>query len=73
MPYASIDDLPAPVRGSLPEHAQEIFVEAFNHAFAENHAGGEVTAFKIAWGAVKKSYHKKDGRWIRKEKVRRAH
>ncbi len=73
MPYASTDDLPAPVRNSLPQHAQEIFAEAFNHAFAEHHAGGEVTAFKIAWGAVKRSYHKKSGRWIRKEKVRRAH
>ncbi len=55
MPYASPDDLPAPVRKTLPEHAQEIFVAAFNSAYAEHHAGGEVTAFKIAWGAVKKS------------------
>jgi cation transport regulator len=33
MPYANNDDLPASVRNHLPEHAQSIYREAFNHAF----------------------------------------
>jgi cation transport regulator len=33
MPYASDDDLPARVSDHLPEHAQDIFREAFNNAW----------------------------------------
>ena len=36
MPYASNADLPASVRSHLPDHAQDIFRAAFNHAF-ESH------------------------------------
>ena len=32
MPYRSIADLPDRVKNSLPQHAQEIYLEAFNHA-----------------------------------------
>ena len=38
MPYPTNADLPPSVRSHLPEHAQEIYREAFNHAFAA-HAG----------------------------------
>jgi hypothetical protein len=34
MPYRSNIDLPPPVRRVLPAHAQDIYREAFNHAFA---------------------------------------
>jgi ChaB len=34
MPYPTNADLPPSVRSHLPEHAQEIYREAFNHAFA---------------------------------------
>ena len=34
MPYRTNTDLPPPVRGHLPSHAQDIYREAFNHAFA---------------------------------------
>lgn len=34
MPYATNSDLPPPVRHVLPRHAQDIYREAFNHAFA---------------------------------------
>jgi cation transport regulator len=34
MPYATNHDLPLPVRGHLPLHAQDIYREAFNNAFA---------------------------------------
>ncbi len=51
MPYASNDDLPPSVRNHLPPHAQDIYREAFNHAFAA-HAGDpdhEEIAHRIAW------------------------
>jgi len=69
MPYVSIEDLPDPVRNSLPSHAQEIFKEAFNSAYYEyEDEADEVRAFKIAWGAVKRTYEKKGGKWVRKPK-----
>lgn len=70
MPYSSIAELPDSVRDNLPEHAQEIYKEAFNSAYddyAERGAEGrEVTAHKVAWSAVKKKYRKEEasGRWI---------
>lgn len=35
MPYATIHDLPKSVRHVLPEHAQEIYLAAFNNAWTE--------------------------------------
>ncbi len=66
MPYSSVDQLPDPVRHSLPAPAQHIFMEAFNSAYHEHHGEDEVVAFKIAWSAVKKSYEKKNGKWVKK-------
>jgi cation transport regulator len=34
MPYATNADLPPSVKRRLPEHAQDIYREAFNHDFA---------------------------------------
>lgn len=34
MPYRSNLDLPPSVRSHLPAHAQDIYREAFNHAYA---------------------------------------
>jgi len=68
MPYAVNDDLPASVRNHLPEHAQSIYREAFNHAFAA-HAGEadqEERAHRIAWAAVKRSYVKAGEAWVRR-------
>ena len=68
MPYATNDDLPAAVRNHLPEHAQSIYREAFNHAFAA-HAGEadqEERAHRIAWAAVKRSYVKAGENWVRR-------
>jgi cation transport regulator len=68
MPYASNDDLPQRVRSHLPRHAQDIFREAFNHAW-QRHADDprqEEIAFRVAWTAVKRAgYHKADGDWER--------
>ncbi|MBS2004057.1 MAG: ChaB family protein [Cyanobacteria bacterium SZAS LIN-5] len=69
MPYVSIEDLPDPVKNSLPLHAQEIFKEAFNSAYHDHENDvDEVRAFKIAWGAVKRTYEKKAGKWVRKKR-----
>jgi cation transport regulator len=66
MPYPTNADLPPSVRSHLPEHAQEIYREAFNHAFAP-HAGEarqEEAAHRIACAAVKRSYVKVGNSWI---------
>ncbi|HEY7245143.1 MAG TPA: ChaB family protein [Xanthobacteraceae bacterium] len=34
MPYRTNSDLPASVQAHLPPHAQDVYREAFNHAFS---------------------------------------
>jgi len=64
MPYSKNSQLPESVRNALPDHAQSIFRKAFNSSHAKY---GEISAFRIAWAAVKKSYVKgADGKWVRK-------
>jgi len=66
MPYHSNSDLPPPVRSHLAPHAQDIYREAFNHAFVAHQADPrqEERAHRIAWAAVKRSYVKVGGSWI---------
>lgn len=75
MPYKSTSDLPDAVRDNLPEHAQEIFKEAFNSAWDEyadpskrrGKESQEEVSFKVAWSAVKNEYEKgSDDKWHRK-------
>jgi cation transport regulator len=68
MPYRVNADLPPSVRAHLPEHAQSIFREAFNHAFADHtdDPRGEEAAFRIAWAAVKRVYEKVGEQWVKK-------
>jgi cation transport regulator len=66
MPYLVNDDLPASVRHHLPDHAQSIYREAFNHAYAA-HAGEidrDRRAHMIAWAAVKRRYVKEGEVWV---------
>jgi cation transport regulator len=66
MPYKTNHELPSAVRNHLPEHAQDIYREAFNHAYAA-HAGDvdrEKRAHMIAWAAVKHSYVKDGDLWV---------
>ena len=72
MLYDNVDDLPERVKDNLPKHAQEIFKEAFNNAWDEykdlkivkDNASREETSFKVAWAAIKQTYHKdKSGAW----------
>jgi len=66
MPFEKRDDLPESVKNVLPAHAQDIYKEAFNSAFAEyknkddrrDDATREETSHKVAWAAVKKKYEK---------------
>jgi cation transport regulator len=64
MPYRVNDDLPPSVRNHLPAHAQDIYREAFNHAYAAHAAEGEKRAHMIAWAAVKRSYVKDGEMWV---------
>jgi cation transport regulator len=68
MPYANISDLPKNVRDSLPEHAQTIYMKAYNSAAEANPDYDEERLAKIAWSAIKKTYRKNDtGEWVRAE------
>ena len=72
MPYRANQDLPSALRNHLPEHAQEIYREAFNRAY-QAHADDprrEEAAHRIAWAAVKRSHVKTDDEWVRREEVR---
>ncbi|MDR1412522.1 MAG: ChaB family protein [Actinomycetes bacterium] len=75
MQYESTSELPKGVQHVLPQHAQDIYKEAFNHAFAEYADPGkrrgsesqEETAHRVAWAAVEGSYQREaDGTWHRK-------
>jgi cation transport regulator len=71
LPYASVEDLPAPVQSHLPLHAQEIYLSAFNNAWTEYENRGpalrESTSHRVAWAAVKRKYRKSGERWIPRE------
>ncbi|HMK67448.1 MAG TPA: ChaB family protein [Stellaceae bacterium] len=68
MPYARNSDLPAPVRAHLPAGAQDIYREAFNHAwdeYADREPGRvEEIAHRVAWAAVKRRYRKAGHDWV---------
>ena len=72
MPYNSNADLPKAVQNVLPDHAQDIYREAFNNAYDQykspesrrDDSDREETAHRVAWSAVKESYHKEaDDKW----------
>ncbi|MGE5203605.1 MAG: ChaB family protein [Acidobacteriota bacterium] len=68
MPYAHNCDLPPAVRAHLPARAQDIYREAFNHAWAEyadrEPKRLEEIAHRVAWAAVKRRYHKVGHDWV---------
>ena len=74
MPYEVINDLPDAVSDNLPKHAQEIFLETYNSAWEQykkpndrdGDDGREEVSFKVAWSAVKQSYEKQNGEWVKK-------
>lgn len=74
MPYSKETDLPESVINNLPEHAQTIYMKAFNNAWEEydkpeerrGNASREEVAHRVAWAAVKKVYEKVGDRWVKK-------
>lgn len=75
MPYSTKGDLPESVKNVLPEHAQKIYLEAFNNAYEQydkpeerrDDASREETAHRVAWAAVKQEYEKGgDDKWHKK-------
>jgi cation transport regulator len=66
MPYRTNDDLPPQVQKHLPGHAQDIYREAFNRAFAVHVSDPrqEEAAHRIAWAAVKRTYVKDGDEWV---------
>lgn len=66
MPYHANSDLPPALRQHLPDHAQDIYREAFNHAWTDYAGEGrqEEAAHRIAWAAVKRSYVKVGDDWL---------
>jgi cation transport regulator len=74
MPYQKISDLPDSVKNNLPNHAQEIYMAAYNGAWEEydepeerrGDASREETAHRVAWAAVKKKYEKQGDKWVSK-------
>lgn len=74
MPYENLSDLPDSVKNHLPEHAQEIYKEAYNNAWDQyadpnkrrSDDSREEVAHKVAWSAVKEKYEKSNEQWVRK-------
>lgn len=64
MPYPTTNSIPKNLQDLLPDHAEEIYKEAFNNALKE-YDGDESRAYAVAWSAVKKKYKKNDktGKW----------
>lgn len=66
MPYMTNYDLPIAIQRHLPEHAQDIYREAFNHAWQQyaDDLRQEEIAHRVAWAAVKKLYVKLGSEWV---------
>jgi cation transport regulator len=58
-----------PVRDHLPEHAQTIYRETFNHAWVwyAHDPEREEIAHRVAWSAVERKYRKAGERWVPKD------
>jgi cation transport regulator len=50
----------------LPDEAQTIYREAFNHAWNTyaNNSRREEIAHRVAWAAVKRKYRKQGDMWV---------
>ena len=73
MPYEKNKDLPEDIQEHLPEHAQDIYREAFNSAWKQyknpkerrGNESREAVSHKVAWSAVEEKYHKESsGKWV---------
>lgn len=64
MPYKSNKELPKSVRNALPPTAQTLYRKVFNSA--DKQYDSEKIVHQTAWAAVKKSYKKSNGKWVKK-------
>lgn len=66
MPYARNAELPKEIRDALPKVAQTIFRNVVNHALGSG--GSEESAFRQAWGALKRAGWRRGetGQWVKK-------
>lgn len=71
MIYDTTDDLPGEVRDRLPPAAQELYLEAYNTAYAEYSDPDTDTdedpaelAEDDAWDAVEREYEEADGEYV---------
>ena len=73
MPYPTNAELPPALQRRLPEHAQDIYREAFNHAWTRYGAREpwrrEEIAHRVAWAAVKQRYRKAGDIWVARDAV----
>lgn len=76
MTYESKADLPETLRSTLPDEAQDIYIEAYNRAMTDDSTptpGGELpkdaAAHAVAWQAIETEFENVDGRWYRKDEV----
>ena len=77
MPKDRKQDIPGSVKNVLPQHAEEIYLEAYKNALEQykdpqkrrGNASLEETAHRVAWAAVKQKYEKNEqtGKWQKKE------
>lgn len=74
MPYWNNNELPVGVQRHLPEHGQDIYREAFNHAWQQYGADPrrEEIAHRVAWAAVKLVYVKTGDDWVPRSRSRFA-
>jgi cation transport regulator len=76
LPYKTNAELPITVQENLPEHAQDIYREAFSSAW-EQYADPQkrrdpsedrkTVAHKVAWAAVERKYVRDDDHWVSQE------
>lgn len=66
MPYRSIGELPTQFKG-LPKRAREIAMNVINSALGRD--ASEESAFKQAWGTIKKSFRREGDEWVSKEAI----
>lgn len=66
MPYRDRDDLPETLRQRLPPHAQDIYCQAFNHAWVTygDRPDREAIAHRVAWAAVRRGYRPEGEVWV---------
>jgi cation transport regulator len=69
MPYRTNVELPPAIRSNLPDHAQDVYREAFNFAYAAyaGDAERERQAHMMAWAAVKRTYAKDGKQWVQRQ------